>query len=87
MNNQTFPKLLVIIFILAGQLLLNGCTAGVMVEIDAGLNPDGAGAETLCPVPTELARVPGSEVGVGVDHEAVPLFPGTVRIDFIEAPE
>jgi len=87
MINKTFPKLLIIILILAGQLLLNACGTAALLELDAGRNPDETSAETLCPVPTELSRVPGSEVGVGIDHELIPLFPGTVRVEFIEAPE
>lgn len=86
-SNTTFPKFLVIILVLAGQLLLSACGAAALLEADPGLNPDEPVAETLCPVPTELSRVPGSEVGAGVDHELIPLFPGTVRVEFIEAPE
>jgi len=86
-SNTTFPKLLAVFFILTGLFLLNSCAAGAVLEVNRGANTTGADNGAVCPVPTELARVPGSEVGVGVDHEAVPLFPGTVRVEFIEAPE
>jgi len=79
--------MLIIMLVLAGQLLLNGCATGAVLKIDAGQDLPETNPETLCPVPSELPRVPGSEVGAGVDHDLIPLFPGTVRVEFIEAPE
>lgn len=74
---------------LMSSLILSGCAAVVLLGENPGSDSTNQDIPetSLCPLTAEPKPVAGNEVGTGRGPEALPVYPGTVRISLFEPPE
>jgi hypothetical protein len=76
---------IILSLVLGGLLLLPACSRQNLAEPGPGIAA--TPTASYCPIITQSAPLPGSEIGPARDPEGIPLYPGSVRIGYNEPPE